>query len=99
LEFNKKKKLPESSAKALNNILEFTTSYFCEEAFSFLTILEAKKESCAVRAGRAASEFVKTSVENSTSVQKETGPSVVLKVSFILTLDVKFILMVNRTLF
>jgi len=41
----------------------------------------------------AASEFVKTSVENSTSVQKEIGPSVVLKVSFILTLDVKFILM------
>jgi hypothetical protein len=37
--------------------------------------------------------FVKNSVKNSTFVQKETSPSVTLKVNLLLTLDVNFILM------
>jgi hypothetical protein len=37
--------------------------------------------------------FVKHSVKNSTLVQKETSPSVTLKLNLILTLDVNFILM------
>jgi hypothetical protein len=46
-----------------------------------------------------ASEFVKTSVNNLASVQTETGPSVILKVSLILTSNVKFILTFKQTLF
>jgi hypothetical protein len=92
-----RKKYPVISSTAVNNILEFTTSYVCEQAFSCL--MGRRKISCAVCGGRTASEFVKTSIKNSTSVQKETGPSFILKVSFILTLKVKFILMLKRTLF
>jgi hypothetical protein len=39
------------------------------------------------------SVFVNNSAKNSTFVQKETSPSVTLKVNLVLTLDANFILM------
>jgi hypothetical protein len=51
-----------------------------------------RKKSSAVCRGRTVSVFDKNSVKNSTFVQKETGPSVTLKVNLILILDVNFIL-------
>jgi hypothetical protein len=88
-----RKEYPVISAKAVNILLQFSTSCLCEQAFSCLTNIKSKRnKSYAVCRGRTVSVFVKNSAKNSTFVQKETRPSVTLKVNLILTLNVNFIL-------
>jgi hypothetical protein len=88
-----RKVYPVISAKAVNMLLQFSTSYLCERAFSCLTNIKSKERNRLLSVEEELRVFVKNSAKNSTFVQKETIPSVTLKVNLILTLDVNFIFM------
>jgi hypothetical protein len=88
-----RKEYPVISAKAVNILLQFSTSYLCKQAFSCLTNIKSKEINRLLFVKEELRVFVKNSAKNSTFIQKETSPSVTLKVNLILTLDVNFILM------
>jgi hypothetical protein len=64
------KEYPVISAKAMNILLKFSTSYLCEQAFSCLTNINRKEKNRLLSFEKELRVFVKNSAKNSTFVQK-----------------------------
>ncbi len=73
------------SGKALDVLLLFSASYLCEQAFSCLTVIKSKSRNCRLSVEEELRMSIKNLAKTFTDTQRETSPSVTLKVSFNIT--------------
>ncbi len=66
------------SVKALDVLLQFSTSYLLQQAFSCLTVTKSISRSCLLSVEEELCVSVKSSTKNFTDMERETSPSMTL---------------------